>query len=172
MIILGGGDENILTKLPSLVKQFARDQVPVIEILDYYHAVEYLHDLFKLIDDTNHRNKDVIIKEAKELLFKGDTRKLYNLLVHQGDRGSKRELKKRFTSYFLGNAPRMRYQERKETHPSGSGQIESAIRSVFNLKIKSPSTFWREIKAETMIFLRSKLIIWTMAYINKKLDQG
>ena len=105
-------------------------------------------------------------------MFKGDIQKLYNLLVHQGDRGSKRELKKWFTSYFLGNARRMRYQERKETHPSGSGQIESAIRSVFNLKIKSPSTFWREIKAETMIFLRSKLIIWTMAYTNKNLDQG
>ena len=65
LIILGGGDENILTKLPLLVKQFARDQVPVIEILDYYHAVEYFHDLFKLMDDTNHRNKDVIIKKAK-----------------------------------------------------------------------------------------------------------
>ena len=158
LIIIGDGDENIWDKLPPLVKKIARDQAPVIEILDYYHAVEYLHDLFKLIDDTPLKRKDVIVKEAKELLFKGEIQKLYDLLVLKGGHGSKRELKKRLTSYFLGNAARMRYQDRKDTFPIGSGQIESAIRSVINLRIKSPSTFWMGIKAETMIFLRSKLL--------------
>ena len=158
LIIIGDGDENIWANLPNLVKKIARDQTPVIEILDYYHAVEYLHDLFKLIDDTPLNRKEVIVKEAKELLFKGEIQKLYDLLILQARRGSKRELKKRLTSYFLGNAARMCYEERKDTCPIGSGQIESAIRSVINLRIKSPSTFWMEIKAETMIFLRSKLL--------------
>ena len=157
LIIIGDGDENIWANLPTLVKKIA-PKIPVIEILDYYHAVEYLHDLFKLIDDTPLNRKENIVKEAKELLFKGEIQKLYDLLLLQGSRGSKRELKKRLTSYFLGNAKRMQYEERKDTFPIGSGQIESAIRSVINLRIKSPSTFWMEIKAETMIFLRSKLL--------------
>jgi len=104
LIIIGDGDENIWSKLPPLVAKIAQDQASVVEILDYYHAVEYLHDLFKLIDGTPLKSKDAIVKEAKDLLFKGEIQKLYDLLVDKGTRSSKRELKKRLTSYFLDNA--------------------------------------------------------------------
>ena len=41
--------------------------------------------------------------------------------------------------------------------PIGSGAIESAIRRVINLRVKSNSTYWLRENAETMIRLRAWL---------------
>ena len=42
--------------------------------------------------------------------------------------------------------------------PTGSGAVESAIRRVINLRLKSPGIFWKPDVAETMLFLRSTLL--------------
>ncbi|MCP4750053.1 MAG: hypothetical protein GY866_04120 [Proteobacteria bacterium] len=39
--------------------------------------------------------------------------------------------------------------------PTGSGTVESAIRRVINLRVKSAGMFWKRENAEKMIFLRS-----------------
>jgi hypothetical protein len=41
--------------------------------------------------------------------------------------------------------------------PIGSGAIESAVRRVINLRVKSNSTYWLRENAETMIRLRAWL---------------
>jgi hypothetical protein len=73
-------------------------------------------------------------------------------------RGKKAALKK-LEEYF-GDGSRMRYAEfRKTGVPIGSGSIESAIRRVVNLRIKSPGTFWKRDNVERMIFLRCQVIV-------------
>lgn len=47
---------------------------------------------------------------------------------------------------------------RAAKRPTGSGAVESAIRRILNLRIKAPGSFWTPEAAETMIFLRSKLL--------------
>ena len=42
--------------------------------------------------------------------------------------------------------------------PTGSGCVESAIRRVINLRLKSPGIFWKRQTAEVMLFLRSALL--------------
>ncbi len=42
--------------------------------------------------------------------------------------------------------------------PIGSGVIESAIRRLVNLRLKSPGSFWKLNFAETMIYLRAQLL--------------
>ena len=42
--------------------------------------------------------------------------------------------------------------------PIGSGVIESAIRRVINLRLKSPGSFWKLDFAETMLYLRAQVL--------------
>ncbi|MFO8146286.1 MAG: hypothetical protein R6U03_02740 [Gillisia sp.] len=56
---------------------------------------------------------------------------------------------------------------------SGSGSVESAIRRVINLRLKSPGSFWLKDGAERFLFLRSQLISgrWNifMANVNNRI---
>ena len=46
---------------------------------------------------------------------------------------------------------------RTHNMPIGSGTIESAVRRVINLRVKSNATYWLRENAETMIRLRAWL---------------
>ena len=58
-----------------------------------------------------------------------------------------------------GDAGRLSYAHfRKVGLPIGSGAIESSIRRVINLRLKSNGTFWGEPQAETMLQVRAQVI--------------
>ena len=42
--------------------------------------------------------------------------------------------------------------------PIGSGSVESAIRRVVNLRVKSPGMFWDEENVERMVYLRGQIL--------------
>ena len=59
-------------------------------------------------------------------------------------------------SYFINNAGRMKYASLKERNlPIGSGQVESAVRRVINLRFKAPGSFWKVENAEALMHLRA-----------------
>ena len=61
--------------------------------------------------------------------------------------------------YFVKNIRRMQYAAFRWLNlPTGSGCVESAIRRVINLRLKSPGIFWKRETAEVMLFLRSTLL--------------
>lgn len=65
----------------------------------------------------------------------------------------------KFKNYFLNNYHRMQYVGfRYFNVTTGSGCVESAIRRVINLRLKSPGIFWKRETAEVMLFLRSTLL--------------
>ena len=52
----------------------------------------------------------------------------------------------------------MQYRSFVARHiPRGSGAIESAVRRIVNLRLKSNAKFWKKSNAEGMILLRSYL---------------
>ncbi len=52
----------------------------------------------------------------------------------------------------------MQYKTFKSDHVSlGSGCVESAVRRVVNMRMKSNGTFWEEVNAEGMLLVRSYL---------------
>ena len=58
-----------------------------------------------------------------------------------------------------GEAGRLQYPTfRKLGLPLGSGAIESSIRRVINLRLKSNGMFWREEHAEEMLQVRAQVI--------------
>lgn len=122
----------------------------IIETLDYYHAVEHLHEMKIYFEK---EEQDSILKKLKESLWKGDIEQMESI-VKAGIKGVKLE---EFTpfKYFKKNKQRIDYQSLKdESRPCGSGIIESAIRRIINLRFKSPSTFWFPENVEKLIFMR------------------
>jgi hypothetical protein len=62
----------------------------------------------------------------------------------------------RALSYVETPAHRMRYETLKARKlPIGSGQVESAVRRVVNLRFKAPGSFWRETTVNGLIHLRA-----------------
>ena len=65
----------------------------------------------------------------------------------------------KFDNYFKRNRKRVQYAAmQKQNLPIGSGCVESAIRRVVNLRMKSSGIFWKKETAEHMLFLRSQLL--------------
>lgn len=156
--LLGDGAKWIWKRIPALLTQLGLPNDRLIETIDYYHARENLHAMLDKVYYDVFNPRDSVEKKMTDYLYQGDIPAMRELLFKQQAPGCKRKLKDDFTGYFEKNANRFRYAELRDTHPIGSGCVESAIRRVINLRIKSPSIFWKETKAETMIFLRSKLL--------------
>lgn len=71
-------------------------------------------------------------------------------------KGSRGKLLQRELMYFVNNRERLSYKEVAALKmPIGSGAIESAVRRVVNLRLKSPCIFWKEDSAEEMLLLRA-----------------
>jgi hypothetical protein len=71
-------------------------------------------------------------------------------------KSSKSKLLQRELMYFVNNQERLSYQEvAAQKLPIGSGAIESAVRRVINLRLKSPCIYWKEDTAEEILLLRA-----------------
>jgi len=63
---------------------------------------------------------------------------------------------KRALEFFREHAGRMRYHDLDQRKvPVGSGQVESAVRRVVNLRFKAPGTFWGEARVSHLLHLRA-----------------
>lgn len=123
----------------------------ITETLDYYHAMEHLHQLMEYVEKDQ---KVTVLKKLKQALWQGDINKMKRL-IKKGIPGV--DLKE-FNpyKYFYKNRNRIDYQRyREEKRPCGSGVIESGIRRIINLRFKCPSTFWYPENVEKLILMRS-----------------
>jgi hypothetical protein len=58
--------------------------------------------------------------------------------------------------YFEKHAHRMKYTNLDDRKlPVGSGQVESAVRRVVNLRFKAPGSFWKEATVNGLMHLRA-----------------
>src|SRR5207244_8643036 len=129
----------------------------LVEVLDFYHASRYLSEA---IATCRH-----MPKAQRQALYK----RLRHALRHQADGVEvvMEELRALATTYrskaiprALGyvetHAHRMRYVTlEKRKLPIGSGQVESAVRRVVNLRFKAPGSFWRETTVSGLMHLRA-----------------
>src|SRR2546427_12902138 len=130
---------------------------PLVEVLDFYHASQYLSETLATCR--------TMPKAQRQALYK----RLRHALRHQTDgvEGVQEALRALATTHrskaiprALGSvethAHRMRYVtlERRKL-PIGSGQVESAVRRVVNLRFKAPGAFWRETTVSGLMHLRA-----------------
>ena len=128
----------------------------VVEVVDWYHAVETLHAIAKACRWGERRRK-AWVRKVQGYLYRGDVERVVTEIEALAiGRRAKAVLEHR--DYFQRNARRMRYQLlRAQKLPMGSGAMESAVRRVINLKLKSPGKFWLLVNAEATLHLRSYL---------------
>jgi len=129
----------------------------LVEVLDFYHASQYLSETLAACRD--------LPKAQRQALYK----RLRHALRHQADgvevvlealralaTTHRSKAITRAVGYVGTHAHRMRYvtlEARKL--PIGSGQVESAVRRVVNLRFKAPGSFWKETTVSGLMHLRA-----------------
>jgi hypothetical protein len=156
VLFVADGATWIWRRIPRLIKALGLKDVQVQQLIDFWHAVEYLG---KLADSERLTGsvKSRWLKTQKKRLLRGEIGGVVDeLKTLVGPRPTK--CQRTWLNYFITNGlthRRMDYSlSRGKNMPIGSGAIESAVRRVINLRVKSNATYWLRENAETMIRLR------------------
>ena len=129
----------------------------ITEIIDWTHAKQNLNKAFETL--SKKKIEKVDFKHFKNLLFSGKITRIVDEVKELLKVKSTSKIMKKLKSYFVSNKSRMQYAaNRAKKLPIGSGVIESAIRRVINMRVKSPGSFWKLGFAETVIYLRAQLL--------------
>jgi hypothetical protein len=129
----------------------------LVEVLDFYHASQYLSETIATCRTMPKAQRQALYKRLRHALrHQADgvevvVEALRTLATTQRGKAIPRALR-----YMEAHAHRMRYVT-LEAHklPIGSGQIESAVRRVVNLRFKAPGSFWTETTVSGLMHLRA-----------------
>jgi hypothetical protein len=157
VLFVADGATWIWRRIPKLLKSLGLQEDKVQQLIDFWHAMEYLG---KIADSKSLKGprKTHWLKIQKKRLWRGEI----GTVVEQiemliGSRPTKEQ--KTWLNYFVNHGlthRRMDYsRSRAHQMPIGSGAIESAVRRVINLRVKSNAVYWLRHNAETMIRIRA-----------------
>lgn len=126
-----------------------------IQILDYYHAKQYLCE-FALLAFKNKEVKEKWIKTQDTLLLKDKiTEVIGNIKAVTRLRDDAEKYREKITTYYQNNQSRMLYGTyKKRGLLIGSGPIESAHRSVIQKRLKLSGQRWTRYGVQTIANLR------------------
>jgi len=128
------------------------------QVLDYTHAKQNLQAILDLVA-TRVKTKEKLAAKWHALLWQGDIQGLQAEICRVLTGRKQSAALKKWKNYFEENAQRMQYQMFKTAGlPCGSGCVESAVRRIINLRLKSAGTFWKREMAECFLFLRAQLL--------------
>jgi hypothetical protein len=157
LVVVGDGAKWIWDRAVELAEAVGLPPERLVEVLDWYHAVETLHEIAKIPTKWTAQRRDRWLRPALRYLRAGRIDRLVQHIrtLAVGRRGKKVNS---HVDYFERNAHRMQYRRfGAEGIPWGSGAVESAVRRIVNLRLKSPSKFWLQDNAEGMLLVRSYL---------------
>jgi hypothetical protein len=147
----------IWKRVPSLIASLGLTPEQTHQRIDYWHAVEYLG---KIVESSSLQGKPKTqwLKTQKNRLYRGEIGTVVIAIQELiGDKPS--DDQKTWLNYFENHGlthRRMDYSVSVSNHlPIGSGAIESAVRRVINLRVKSNATYWLRENAETIIRFRA-----------------
>lgn len=157
VLFVADGAAWIWKRIPKLIRALELKPEQVQQLIDFWHAVEYLGKIADSRSLTGTERKRWLTTQKKRLL-RGE---IGSVVIELETLLAGRRTKEQTTwlNYFRTHGlthRRMDYStSRSRQMPIGSGAIESAIRRVINLRVKSNSTYWLRENAETMIRLRA-----------------
>ena len=128
-----------------------------VEVVDFYHASEHLHDIVELCRDRTASERKQWYEELRHVLRTdpAGVDKVIESLQPEA-RGRRARKMKDGIAYFEKHAQRMGYVALDRRHlPVGSGPVESAVRRVINLRFKAPSIFWEADTVADLMHLRA-----------------
>lgn len=136
------------------IRNWISDTYPkATQILDFYHAVEYLSKLGEHIKSET--TSDWVKRYADKLLKQGGKSVIDSLCKIRTTDPEAREMKEKVINYFESNAYRMNYHKYdKKGYYIGSGAIESAHRTVVQKRLKLAGQRWSMEGAQHVLNLR------------------
>ncbi len=157
VLFIADGAAWIWKRVPSLIKSLGLTTEQTQQRIDYWHAVEYLG---KIVESSSLQGKPKTqwLKTQKNRLYRGE---IGSVVIAIEELIGKKPSKDQTTwlNYFVNHGlthRRMDYSLSVNEHlPIGSGAIESAVRRVINLRVKSNATYWLRENAETIIRFRA-----------------
>jgi hypothetical protein len=158
-IVVADGAAWIWNRIAPLAESLGFPIERVTEVVDFYHACEHLHDIADIVVGWNDSQRTSWFHRMRQLLRDGRVNEVVEeagkltLAPTKGD-GPADPL-----GYFIEHAHRMRYTEYRDRGvPLGSGAVESAVRRIVNLRLKSNGSFWDVRNAEVVLHLRAQLL--------------
>lgn len=125
------------------------------EVVDYYHVVERLTALAASKKRWSEDQRSVWVDEQKSRLMGNDVEAVEAAALGLVKRDA--AARKKEAAYWGRNRERLRYESfQEQSLPIGSGAVESAVRRVVNLRMKSASVLWTEEHAEGILHLRAQ----------------
>jgi len=160
----------IWDRIDKMIQLAKLGNVPTHQVLDCCHAV---HHISLALASLGLRSEErmPMYREHRSLLRNGQWRRVVEELSSLQNREKPIKELETELSYLRrhGEAGRLSYVSfRRQGLPCGSGAIESSIRRVINLRLKSNAMFWKAENAELMLQVRCQVVAdhWDAAMAN------
>lgn len=170
LAVAADGSDNIWRHVDAIVAAVGIDPEKVVRFVDFYHAIEHLHDAAKLVTPWSEQQRAQWVKKQAKRLRRGHAAQvvaaLEELSVNDSDALEKE------VAYFQDRIDLMGYDQlRARGLPLGTGAVESAIRRVVNLRLKGTGIFWEPANAERMLYMRCRLKAGRWAEVERALHR-
>ena len=156
VLFLADGARWMWERIPALLRRLGCPAERIIELLDFYHATEHL-SAFAELAFANPKAAQSWFKKACAALKRGHAAAVVQqmqTLCAQAKAKHKAGLTKEL-KFFQTRLPRLQYARVAALKlPLGSGEVESLLRQVVNLRIKGAGKFWLAEHAEIMLHAR------------------
>jgi hypothetical protein len=128
----------------------------VVEVLDFYHASQYLSATIATCHTMPKAQRHALYKRLRHALrHQTDGVEVVQEALRALATTHRSKAIPRALGYVETHAHRMRYVTLETQQlPIGSGQVESAVRRVVNLRFKAPGSFWMETTVSGLMHLR------------------
>ncbi|MCP3966796.1 MAG: hypothetical protein GY718_10665 [Lentisphaerae bacterium] len=155
VIFLADGAEWIWDRVPMIAQKAGLKHW--LAGLDFCHVMGYVGKAVKAAyqDKTTRKTH---VKKIRKALLTGKVEKALSILQDLPDADTTDDIQIALR-YIRNRRLLMKYDHIKAKGlPIGSGAVESAVRRVINLRIKSPGMFWEEDNVEAFMYLRANAL--------------
>lgn len=158
VVFIGDGAEWIWNRIPLVIERAGLQRNRCYVSLDPSHALSHISAALNSVTGRDEKWSKTELTRLKTLLLKSrldDVLTYLESLPGQRRRGRIVETLR----YLKERRELMHYARLRHLGlPIGSGSVESAIRRVINLRIKSPGMFWCEENVERVMYLRAQIL--------------
>jgi hypothetical protein len=154
---ISDGADWIWERVDRLVSQAEIPQDRLVLVLDFYHAREHLWEVVSLCKGLSKRACTKWYQKLRHLLRHepNGAQQVIDELKAAVKRDQGKKMQKAL-GYFEKHLAHMAYVDfDKMNLPVGSGQVESAVRRVINLRFKAPGSFWKADQVESLMHVRA-----------------
>lgn len=155
VLLLADGASWIWERIPRLLQRLGVKGA-IIGLLDFYHACGHLHE-FASAAFLEPQQVFIWFKESRAMLKNGKSEELLEKMknLSAAATGKQKEHLIAALEYFIKRQNELDYENVAALNlPIGSGSIESLIRQVLNLRLKSTGKSWLNQNAEIVLHAR------------------